>query len=37
MSDKSQKDIIVETEHLSVHFPVKGGLPFRKKYVKIFG
>ena len=34
MSDISKKDIIIETEHLSVHFPVKGGLPFRKKYVK---
>lgn len=30
----NQENIIVRTEHLSVHFPVKGGLPFRKKYVK---
>ena len=28
------KDIIIKTENLSVHFPVKGGNPFNRKYVK---
>ena len=34
MSNESKNDIIIQAEHLSVHFPVKGGLPFKKKYVK---
>lgn len=29
-----EKDIIIKTENLSVHFPVKGGNPFNRKYVK---
>ncbi|MBE5818786.1 MAG: ABC transporter ATP-binding protein [Clostridiales bacterium] len=28
------KNIIVSTQNLSVHFPVRGSLPFKKKYVK---
>ena len=28
------KNIIVSTQNLSVHFPVRGNLPFKKKYVK---
>lgn len=32
MSD--EQNYIVETQNLSVHFPVRGGLPFKKKYVK---
>ena len=28
------KDIIIKAENLSVHFPVKGGNPFNRKYVK---
>ncbi len=33
MSETS-KDVIIETQDLCVHFPVKGSLPFKKKYVK---
>ena len=29
-----EKDIIIQTENLSVHFPVKGSNPFNRKYVK---
>lgn len=32
MSD--EQNYIVETQNLSVHFPVRVGLPFKKKYVK---
>ena len=28
------KNIIVSTQNLSVHFPVRGNMPFKKKYVK---
>ena len=31
---EEKKDIIVKTDHLSVHFPVKGSNPFNRKYVK---
>ena len=29
-----EKDVIIEAQDLSVHFPVKGSLPFNRKYVK---
>ncbi len=29
-----EQKYIVETQNLSVHFPVRGSLPFKKKYVK---
>ncbi len=29
-----EKDIIIEAQDLSVHFPVKGSLPFNRKFVK---
>ena len=31
---EEKKDIIVKTENLSVHFPVKGSNPLNRKYVK---
>lgn len=31
---EEKKDIIVKAENLSVHFPVKGSNPFKRKYVK---
>ena len=31
---EEKKDIIVNTEHLTVHFPVKGSNPFNRKYVQ---
>ena len=29
-----EKDVIIEAHNLSVHFPVKGSLPFNRKFVK---
>ena len=31
---EAKKDVIIKTENLSVHFPVKGSNPFNRKYVK---